>query len=70
MKVAFGLSRFLGETVSYKTVSISLCFKNNRHGLVKHLGEFGSTCAVASIKETKIPSYRQAFSGQKVQVAL
>jgi hypothetical protein len=45
-------------------------FKNNRHGLVKHHEEIGSTCAVASIKETKVPSCGQAFSRQKVQVAL
>jgi len=51
-------------------VSTSLFFKNNRHGLVKQLGEFGSAFAAASIKKAKIPSNRQAFSGQKVQVAL
>jgi hypothetical protein len=44
--------------------------KQHCHGSVKHLGEFGSTFDIASIKETKLPSRRQAFSGQKVQVAL
>jgi hypothetical protein len=44
--------------------------KQHHHGRVKHLGEFGSTFAIASIKETKVPSHRQAFSGQKVQMAL
>jgi len=37
---------------------------------VKYLGEFGSTTPIASIKEATVPSCRQAFSGQKVQVAL
>jgi len=37
---------------------------------VKQLGEFGSAFAGASVKEAKIPSNRQALSGQKVQMAL
>ena len=51
-------------------VFTSLCFKNDRHGFVKQLGEFGSAFASASVKETKISSCGQALSGQKVQVAL
>jgi hypothetical protein len=37
---------------------------------VKYFGEFGSTFAIASIEEAKVSSCGQAFSGQKVQVAL
>jgi hypothetical protein len=44
--------------------------KQHHRGPVKHLGEFGSTFAIASVKEAKVPSRRQAFSGQKVQMAL
>jgi hypothetical protein len=44
--------------------------KQHRHGLVKHLGEFGPIFANASIEEAKVSSCGQAFSGQKVQVAL
>lgn len=60
---------FLGETV-YKMVLLVYVSKQYRHGLVVNFGEFGSNFAGASAKETKIPSCGQAFSGQKVQVAL
>jgi hypothetical protein len=36
---------------------------------VRHHEECGSTFASAGIKEAKVPSCGQAFSGQKVQVA-
>ena len=37
---------------------------------MKHLGEYDSAFAIASIKETQVPHSGQTFSGQKVQVAL
>ena len=53
-----------------KRFSLFYVSKTTPPWTVKHLGEFGSTFAIASVKEAKVPSRRQAFSGQKVQMAL
>jgi hypothetical protein len=53
-----------------KWFSLVYVSKKHRHGFVKYFGEFGSTFAVASIKEATLPSCGQTLSGQKVQVAV